>query len=118
MDLPFMLLFARNSVPDDNHTFHFATPIRESRVSSRGNFRLDYQSAQTVSAAEVAAKPWLLKVIAVGTVLDADIIERLVAKGMEVPGEGMERSLAFLRRWLSCSARIWTKTCRRALRSS
>jgi len=65
MDLPFMLLFARNTVPDENHSFHFVTPIRESRLSSRGNFRLDYQAAQTVSAADVTAKPWLLKAIAV-----------------------------------------------------
>ena len=81
MDLPFMLLFARNTVPDENHSFHFVTPIRESRLSSRGNFRLDYQAAQTVSAADVTAKPWLLKAIAVGTVLDADVIEKLIAKG-------------------------------------
>ena len=81
MDLPFILLFARNSLPSIKHHFHFATPVRENRLSSRGQFRLDYQAADTVAAKDVIAKPFLLKAIAVGTVLDAEIVERLEDKG-------------------------------------
>jgi len=77
MDLPFLLLFARNSVPKENHHFHFATPLRENRLSSRGQFRLDYQSAELVSAEAVIEKPWLLKSLAVGTSLDVDVIDSL-----------------------------------------
>ena len=75
MKLPFLLLFARNAVPGHNHRFHFLTPIRENRLSSRGQFRLDFKAAESVSAQAVIDKPWLLKALAVGTVLDVDIIE-------------------------------------------
>jgi len=77
MDLPFILLFARNTLPRPDHRFHFATPIRENRLSTRGQFRLDYQAAETVSARTVVEKPWLLKALAVGTVLDIDVVDRL-----------------------------------------
>jgi len=77
MDLPFLLLFARNSVPQPGHHFHFATPVRENHLSSRGQFRLDFQAAELVSAEAVVAKPWLLKALAVGTVLDVEVIDRL-----------------------------------------
>ncbi len=77
MDLPFLLLFARNSVPKLDHHFHFVTPIRENRLSSRGLFRLDYKAAETVAASAVIEKPWLLKALAVGTVLDVEVTDRL-----------------------------------------
>jgi len=77
MKLPFLLLFARNSVPQPDHHFHFATPIRENRLSSRGQFRLDYQAAETVAAETVIEKPWLLKALAVGTVLDFEVVEKI-----------------------------------------
>ena len=77
MDLPFLLLFARNSPPGPDHHFHFVTPIRENRLSSRGQFRLDYKAAESVSACAVVEKPWLLKALAVGTVLDVEVIDRL-----------------------------------------
>lgn len=77
MDLPFMLFFARNSAPSPGQRFHFATPIRESYLSSRGQFRLDYQAADSLTAEMVIAKPWLLKALAVGTALDVEVVERL-----------------------------------------
>jgi hypothetical protein len=77
MKLPFLLLFGRNSVPKPDHHFHFATPIRENRLSSRGQFRLDYQAAEKVSTEAVIEKPWLLKALAMGTVLDVEMIDRL-----------------------------------------
>jgi hypothetical protein len=77
MDLPFMLMFARNSVPKPDHHFHFVTPTRENHLSSRGLFRLDYKAAETVAARAVIEKPWLLKALAVGTVLDVEVVEKL-----------------------------------------
>lgn len=77
MDLPFLLLFARNSRPEPNHQFHFVTPIRENRLSCRGQFRLDYKATESVAARAVIEKPWLLKALAMGTVLDVEIIDRL-----------------------------------------
>jgi hypothetical protein len=77
MDLPFILLFARNSLPRPDHHFHFATPIRENRLSSRGQFRLDYQAAESIASKSVIEKPWMLKALAVGTVLDVGVVDRL-----------------------------------------
>jgi hypothetical protein len=77
MKLPFMLMFARNAVPKPDHHFHFVTPIRENRLSSRGPFRLDYKAAETVAARAVIERPWLLKALAVGTVLDVEVVEKL-----------------------------------------
>jgi hypothetical protein len=77
MDLPFLLLFARNAVPKPDHQFHFVTPIRENRLSSRGLFRLDYKASETVRARTVVDRPWLLKALAVGTVLDVQLVNKL-----------------------------------------
>jgi hypothetical protein len=77
MDLPFLLLFARNSLPKPDHHFHFVTPVRENRLSRRGLFRLDYKAAETVAARVVIEKPWMLKALAVGTVLDVDVVDKL-----------------------------------------
>jgi N-6 DNA Methylase len=80
MKLPFLLLFARNSVPKSGHHFHFATPIREDRLSKRGQFRLDYQAAEIIGAGKVIEKPWLLKTMAVATVLDFEIVDKIQAR--------------------------------------
>ncbi|MGB9486582.1 MAG: N-6 DNA methylase [Terriglobia bacterium] len=87
MDLPFLLLFARNSVPEPDHHFHFATPIRENRLTSRGRFRLDYQAAETIAAEAVVEKPWLLKALAVGTQLDFEVVEKIQQKAPTKLGE-------------------------------
>ena len=94
MKQPFMLFFARNAVPPPSHQFYFATLLRERRLNDRGLFRLDYQASEPVSATAVAEKPWLLKTLAIGTSLDADIVERLTFSGMEDCGENMEAASA------------------------
>ncbi|MGA7700579.1 MAG: N-6 DNA methylase [Thermoguttaceae bacterium] len=79
MNQPFMLFFACNAVPPLEHRFYFATPVLESLLNDRGLFRLDYQAAEPVVASEVVEKPWLLKTLAVGTLLDADVMDRLTS---------------------------------------
>ena len=81
MKQPFMLFFARNAIPPPSHQFYFATLLRERRLNDRGLFRLDYQAAEPVAANAVTEKPWLLKTLAIGTSLDADIVERLTLLG-------------------------------------
>jgi hypothetical protein len=78
MKLPFMLLFARNAKAPENHAFLFATPLRENELAGRGEFRLDYTSAHAVQVSDVLAKPWLLKTLAVGTVMDVEVMARLL----------------------------------------
>lgn len=78
MDLPFMLLWARNKPSDVNHYFHFITPLRENSLCQHGEFRIDYQAAQTISVQSVIEKPWLLKALGVGTILDVDLWDNIL----------------------------------------
>lgn len=87
MKQPFILFFARNALPLENHRFYFATPVRERRLNDRGIFRIDYQSAEPVSARDVVAKPWLLKALALGSTLDADLMQRLCSGEWQTIGE-------------------------------
>jgi hypothetical protein len=77
MDKPFIVFFARNEAPLPGHSFVLATPIRENALSRRGEFRLDYKTAQSVTVADVLRYPWLLKTLTVGTSLDVEIVEKL-----------------------------------------
>lgn len=79
MNQPFMLMFARNTVPTTKQRFYFASPFLERRLNDRGIFRLDYMAAEPVSAVEVVAKPWLLKGLAIGSALDVELMERLTS---------------------------------------
>ncbi len=77
MSQPFMLFFARNSVPVANHHFHFVTPHFERRLNDKGRIRIDYQSAQPIAACEAVEDSRLLKTLAVGTSLDVEVIRKL-----------------------------------------
>ncbi len=77
MKKPFIAFWARNQVPPQGHAFYLATPVRDTVLSSRGEFRLDYTTVQTVSIADVLRHTWLLKTLTVGTFLDVDIVEKL-----------------------------------------
>ena len=77
MSQPFMLFFARNSVPAANHHFHFVTPHFEKHLNDKGRIRIDYQSAQPVAASEAVKDSRLLKTLAVGTSLDVEVVRKL-----------------------------------------
>ncbi|MBC2716592.1 MAG: N-6 DNA methylase [Desulfobacteraceae bacterium] len=77
MSQPFMLFFARNQVPKDNHHFYFVTPHFERRLNEKGRIRIDYQSAQPVAACDVVEDPWLLKTLSMGTVLDVEVLRKI-----------------------------------------
>lgn len=77
MNQPFMLFFARNRIPSPNHHFYFVTPHFERSLNDKGRLRIDYQSAQPVTASEAAKNSWLLKTLAVGTALDVEVIRKL-----------------------------------------
>jgi hypothetical protein len=77
MDKPFIIFFARNEIPRPDHSFYFATPVRDRALSSRGEFRLDYTSVRSIPIADVLKYGWLLKTLTVGTSLDVEVVERL-----------------------------------------
>ncbi|MCY4383625.1 MAG: N-6 DNA methylase [Nitrospinae bacterium] len=80
MGLPFMLLFARNTVPPAKHQFSFITPVRENALCKRADFRFDFRAAQAVSVDSVVAKPWMLKTLSLGSVLDVEVIEKISSR--------------------------------------
>ena len=77
MNQPFVLFFARNRVPAENHQFHFVTPHYEKRLNDKGRLRIDYQSAQPIAVSSVTNDSWLLKTLAVGTSLDAEVFRKI-----------------------------------------
>lgn len=82
MDLPFMLLFARNSVASPGHRFQFITPVREDSLCERAEFRIDYRSAQAVAVEEALKKPWMLKALSIGSILDVEVLDKIAERGL------------------------------------
>ena len=80
MDLPFMLLFARNTVPPALHHFSFVTPVREHALCKLAEFRFDFRSAQAVSVDAAVAKPWMFKTLSVGSALDVEVLEKILER--------------------------------------
>ena len=80
MDLPFMLLFARNTVPPARHQFSFVTPVRENALCKRAEFRFDFRAAQAISVDAAVAKPWMFKTLSVGSALDVEVLEKISAR--------------------------------------
>ena len=82
MGQPFMLLFARNQIPRDGHSFRLITPVFDDRLNQKGEMRIDFKSVQAVSVETIVEQPWILKTLGVGTPLDAEVINKMKsAKG-------------------------------------
>lgn len=79
VDMPFCLFFARNSKPGPDHRFQYATPSYDPDLNGGGRFRIDYETAQPLSIARVEKQPWLLKTLSLGTWLDVEVMEALLA---------------------------------------
>jgi len=87
VDVPFCLLFARNERPPEGHRFLFAAPRFEPALNSVGRFRIDYEAARPVSMKRVIEQPWVLKTLSLGTWLDVELMEKLLAAFPETLGE-------------------------------
>lgn len=77
MNQPFMLLFARNRIPEENHHFHFVTPYFEEKINDRGRIRIDFQAAQPIAIRAIIENETLLKTLSVGTILDVDVVRKI-----------------------------------------
>lgn len=93
MQQPFMLLFARNNPPKENHRIQFITPYSDTNLNKRGEVRIDFKSAQPIEAQATAEEPWLWKALTVGTSLDVDVIRRLHLAGGTPLGKYWEDEL-------------------------
>jgi N-6 DNA Methylase len=79
MKMPWILMWSRNEKPDlDTHAFHLVTPVREDELAQdRGEFRLDYKSAYQVTSKSIIESSWLIKALAIGSVLDVQVMEKM-----------------------------------------
>jgi N-6 DNA Methylase len=77
MNQPFMLLFARNRVPRAGHSLRLIAPQYDGVANGWGEMRIDAKSALPVEVEATFEKPWLWKALALGTSLDAEVIERI-----------------------------------------
>jgi hypothetical protein len=78
MDVPWCLLFAKNSKPTSNAGFHYACPIYDRSWNQAGRYRIDYQTLHSLPVERVLKLPWLLKTLHVGTWRDVEIVEQLL----------------------------------------
>ena len=78
VDMPFCVFFARNRLPSPDGRFRYAAPSYEPGLNREGRFRIDYESAHPISAAQVEDQPWLLKTLSLGTWLDVEVMEALL----------------------------------------
>jgi len=75
IDMPFCLLFARNTVPPEGHRFYYASLLYEPSQNRHARFRIDYDASQAVSIERVEKEPWVLKALSLGTWRDVEVIE-------------------------------------------
>jgi len=78
---PFCLLFATNDVPGGSAGFRLISPRLEESLNAAGAMRVDALNAETVSVAQLAETPDLLKILFRGTRADLAIVERIRALG-------------------------------------
>ncbi len=77
MSQPFLLFFARNSRPKDDHVIRFITPQYDKLLNHKGEARIDSKSAQSVEVSTTFDEPWLWKVLTIGTPLDVEVIRHV-----------------------------------------
>ena len=79
VDAPFLLLFANNRKPKENHSLRFITPYPDTHLNGLGAMRIDVKATQPVEIQAALEQPWLWKALSIGTSLDFDVISRIRA---------------------------------------
>lgn len=79
VDQPFLLLFAKNRKPKEDHSLRFITPYPDVSLNSLGEMRIDANSAQPIVTQAGVEQPWLWKTLSIGTSLDVSVISRIRA---------------------------------------
>lgn len=87
VNMPFCIVFARNTKPGAEHRFYYATPLNEPELNGEGRFRIDYEAAQSISVVRIERQPWLLKTLSLGTWLDVEVMELLTNPGNKTLAE-------------------------------
>jgi hypothetical protein len=77
MQQPFMLLFSRNQRPKQRHQLYFITPHYDTTLNNKGELRIDFKSTISIDVEVSFQYPWLLKILAIGTTLDLQVIQQI-----------------------------------------
>lgn len=80
LNQPFCIVFARNELPNPSSRFRFVTPTLDTGSGGRYRMRLDHESAQPIDWATIKRRPFLMKTLYRGGVLDVQLIDRLLEK--------------------------------------
>lgn len=96
MAQPFMLLFARNRQPKPGHTLRLITPQYDTSLNRNGEMRIDAKSVQPIEVEATFAQPWIWKTLALGTALDASVVERFHSAGCPRLEDYWEKDLGLL----------------------
>lgn len=77
-DAQFCILFAKNEAPSEENYFHFVSPkLEETLNNSMGKLRIDSKSIHPIQNSAIQEKPYLLKTLFKGSVLDIPIVDNL-----------------------------------------
>ncbi|HMP81161.1 MAG TPA: N-6 DNA methylase [Verrucomicrobiota bacterium] len=96
MGQPFMLLFARNRQPKPGHTLRLITPQYDTSLNRKGEMQIDAKSVQSIEVEATFAQPWIWKTLALGTSLDAGVVERFQRAGCPRLEDYWEKQLGLL----------------------
>ncbi|WP_223296666.1 HsdM family class I SAM-dependent methyltransferase [Thiorhodovibrio frisius] len=80
MNQPFCLLFADNRVPGEDDEFVLVSPEWERELNGKGRMRIDALDAVPVNLGFASRQPAAIKTLYCGTVLDKDIVARVVTR--------------------------------------
>lgn len=78
MDQPFFFFFAENQPSELSDNFLFLSPQSDSSLNAIGELRVDPDSARQVAVAEVLEKGWILKTLSIGTILDVEVVSKIL----------------------------------------
>lgn len=88
---PFCILYARNRPPPRGSGFRFVSPRLEVSLNKAGGMRIDATNAELITAAEVAERPEILKLLFKGSRADIQVYDRLRSNAPERLGEYWRR---------------------------
>ncbi|WP_020469795.1 HsdM family class I SAM-dependent methyltransferase [Zavarzinella formosa] len=81
MNQPWILLFATNKRPPEGHMTRLITLPIEVQLNKTGQFRIDSESTRLIDPVAATKKPWLWKTLSIGTMLDVEVIEKILSAG-------------------------------------
>ncbi|WP_161986578.1 HsdM family class I SAM-dependent methyltransferase [Pseudomonas koreensis] len=81
---PFCFLVARNRKPNIESSFYYLSPSREKQLNDQALFRIDPQSAVSVTQTYAVHLPWLFKTLARGSGLDLEVTSKIA--GIDLAG--------------------------------